>query len=974
MTLYSQKRSFYIDSFVEAVRDHLNQLKSFVKGSGRNLTESELTRFRRHFFAVESLSAACGLTDVASAAALGRYFEMEIRAAQSYMTDQTGVMMGLVINKMEEMIALLWISRDEKENPNFSGELRSVKHYFKKKYPDTEIEVPRKVSFIKEGDSFGVDLPTSLLEKINDDHFFTMVMVDYSLYEEQYDRMLDLLRSLADEGTLVLHGAIDVSEDHHISRNAGLPYYLVLKTEEPAVDFLREKGISSVLLKAFSMPRSYRKIKPQKLALRRPPEADQEPSALVGSSRQTTAGSEASLSPEALDEFRLVLSSSVKETVSTEMEKLLNKNRDELQQRIHNDIRHEMDMMVESTRKKSRKERRLEQTGGRKVPVSIASKIIAIVSIILVLSIGSVAAISSWRFSESLRESAEEINRSNASEISSIMAQSFENKIMTIQGMLQTRQESMDDLSFFFSSNSDILNFTVVGKEMRYSNRGLVSSLNLTEEILESVIDTHAGRIALSSLGRDRIEVINVSPDLNLNRPVILISYPLGIGTEVVPLVIFLDISDTLMQMVQTELEPEKKAIYIINPQGDVLAHSDLDMTLEAQNFLDRKLVQDLQKSTVLGTSQFTDDEGYRWIGSYNPSGFAGLWVVAQIREDQALKVVYDIIKMIGLITIIVVSLSIFFIQIFSNSIVDPLRRLVGASRKIQDGDYDIKLKSRSKDEVGVLTEAFIDMSEGLAERERLKDSFGKFVNKDLAEMAMKGEIALGGEIKRASIFFSDIRSFTAISEKLEPDEVVEFLNEYMTRMVECVNLTNGNVDKYIGDAIMAVWGTPISTDSDTENSINGSLLMRKALMDFNQGRGGDKKPIIQIGCGINTGDVLAGQIGSSDKMEYTVIGDAVNLASRIEALNKPMGTDILISSDTYEEVKALFDVVPMNKIMVKGKSEPQQIYAVLGRLDDESRPKSLAELRQLLNIKGDFSNTGSADLEKSEEKFEILE
>jgi len=190
--------------------------------------------------------------------------------------------------------------------------------------------------------------------------------------------------------------------------------------------------------------------------------------------------------------------------------------------------------------------------------------------------------------------------------------------------------------------------------------------------------------------------------------------------------------------------------------------------------------------------------------------------------------------------------------------------------------------------------------------------------------------------------------------------------------MVQCVNETHGVVDKFIGDAIMAVWGAPVSHGNDTENALNGALMMRKALMEFNKGRGGDKKPIIKIGCGINTGPVLAGQIGSSERMEYTVIGDAVNLASRIEALNKPFGTDILISTDTYNEIKDIFRVEPMQKIKVKGKSEPQQIYAVLGRLDDPSAPKTLEDLREMLGIEMKGKPTEEAG-EEGEVKYEIL-
>ncbi len=196
-----------------------------------------------------------------------------------------------------------------------------------------------------------------------------------------------------------------------------------------------------------------------------------------------------------------------------------------------------------------------------------------------------------------------------------------------------------------------------------------------------------------------------------------------------------------------------------------------------------------------------------------------------------------------------------------------------------------------------------------------------------------------------------------------------------MTEMVRCVNESHGTVDKFIGDAVMATWGAAFSRGNDAENAVNGALAMRTALIKFNIGRGGEKKPIIKIGSGINFGPVVAGQIGSSDKMEYTVIGDAVNLASRIETLNKPFGTDLLISSDLYEKVKTIFKVEKMKAIKVKGKEEPQIIYTVLGRLDDENCPKNLAEVRKLVGIKFEEpKESNNSDDEEKEVKYEILD
>ena len=324
------------------------------------------------------------------------------------------------------------------------------------------------------------------------------------------------------------------------------------------------------------------------------------------------------------------------------------------------------------------------------------------------------------------------------------------------------------------------------------------------------------------------------------------------------------------------------------------------------------------------------------------------------------------------IITAMILCLSLFVLFFFSKSLTSPISRLMQGAIAIGKGDFSVQIPPTTSDEIGRLSATFNEMTLGLAERDKIKSAFGKFVNKEVAERAMRGDIALGGESRSAAIFFSDIRSFTSISEKLSPHEVVEFLNDYMTRMVACVDKTSGVVDKFIGDAIMAIWGVPYSNGNDTENAINAALMMRAALAEFNKGRGGDRTPIIRIGSGINTGEVIAGQIGSMERMEYTCIGDAVNLASRIESLNKIFKTDILISEHSYGLVKNIFRVEPMKKIHVKGKAEPQQIYAVIGRLDDRRGFASIEELRSFLGLES--VSLDSVDPDAQEEKYEIIE
>lgn len=416
---------------------------------------------------------------------------------------------------------------------------------------------------------------------------------------------------------------------------------------------------------------------------------------------------------------------------------------------------------------------------------------------------------------------------------------------------------------------------------------------------------------------------------------------------------------------------------FMVNGDGMVIAHPDSKIVLSGSNLSDLPIVKTMLKSLVdNGQTRYKGTDDRYYLGSFKKIGLSGAGVISTVLEDKAFEEVYNIQRRNLYIMGIALSLYILIIFYFAKSITRPILNLVSATQEIEHGKFRVDIQPTTTDEVGLLTNSFIKMGVGLEEREKVKDALGRFVNKEVADMVLKGELKLGGERKNCAIFFSDIRSFTAISEKLEPEEVVEFLNAYMTQMVHCVNVTNGTVDKFIGDAVMATWGAAFSRGNDAENAVNGALMMRKALLEFNKGRGGDKKPIIKIGSGLNYGPVIAGQIGSSDKMEYTVIGDAVNLASRIESLNKPFGTDILISHDLYEAVKDIFKVEKMKAIKVKGKEEPQIIYAVLGRLDDPNCPKDLEEVRKIVGIKYEppKPSHGKEEDEEKEVKYEIIE
>jgi PAS domain S-box-containing protein len=232
---------------------------------------------------------------------------------------------------------------------------------------------------------------------------------------------------------------------------------------------------------------------------------------------------------------------------------------------------------------------------------------------------------------------------------------------------------------------------------------------------------------------------------------------------------------------------------------------------------------------------------------------------------------------------------------------------------------------------------------EDISNEKRLKSTMYRYMTQEVAEQLLQsGDTGLGGKRKEVSVLFSDIRSYTTLSEGMSAEEVVDMLNEYFERMVDAVFKYKGTLDKYIGDAIMAVFGSPLPLDDHQWCAVQTAVEMRHRLAIFNQERDAAGKKTISIGIGIHSDQVVSGNIGSSKRMELTSIGDGVNLGSRLEGTSKMYGTDIVISDKTYQPCKELIWVRELDFITVKGKSEPVRIYEVVGLqsepLDDQKK------------------------------------
>ncbi|GIX43376.1 MAG: hypothetical protein KatS3mg129_3109 [Leptospiraceae bacterium] len=606
--------------------------------------------------------------------------------------------------------------------------------------------------------------------------------------------------------------------------------------------------------------------------------------------------------------------------------------------------------------------------------LTIRTKLMGITAIIITFSLSAMIFAASYFFKRDI-ETQIQTNNSN---IVNIISQKIEDLIQQIYFdsdlIIKTFDENNPIINLKSFENPYIFSIAIIQPEKDsfkiekwYKNDILMQQNALLTFDFEKTIPIYKDSIALSLTGI--YNILNISPSFNI--PVLLFIAPLK-DTPGKLLLVFINAK----KIIDDFPSEENSQTFMVNRKGDVLIFPDITLVQSAANLREMPIVKMMLESKLdNGLTNFVY-KNIEFLGTFKKISIAGIGIIKITETKKAFEPVYATQRRNLYILGIVLIIGIIIVYFFSKTISQPIKELAIATEKVEQEDYSVRVIPKTKDEVGLLAYSFNKMVKGLEERERMKDAFGRFVNKEIAEKAMRGEIKLGGEKKECAVFFSDLRGFTAMSEKMKPEEVVEYLNRYFTLMVDCVEKTHGVVDKFIGDAIMATWGAVTSYGNDTENAINGALLMRKALIEFNEYNKKHNLPIAKFGCGINTGEVISGQIGSEKRLEFTVIGDAVNLASRIEALNKPFATDILISQDSYEKVKDIFNVVKMPAIKVKGKTEPQTIYCVLGRKDDPDCPKSLDELRKLVGIdwKPQIKEGQETLEEDKEEKYEILQ
>ncbi|WP_407426091.1 adenylate/guanylate cyclase domain-containing protein [Treponema sp.] len=709
---------------------------------------------------------------------------------------------------------------------------------------------------------------------------------------------------------------------------------------------------------------------------------------------------------------------------------------------------------VKLIRKYENLETRLEEKAS-KIRRPIGFKLVVIISMLMVVAVGSVTYAVSYFATQDSRSNAEENNLAINSRTTSDTENRINSAVSSVTMLLDLMANAADSEAdkrgiekLFFERNKDIVAvyYSREDEGILFSSDAFLVSHEIEYDTVLSYMqqETDGAEKAKSGI----FEILNSTPFFNV--PMICLFCPLSTANGDG----YVSFLYSTQEIAESFAAGSINQSSFVNNEGIVLIHADFEKMNTAADESESKIVQEMLASSVgNGQIPYTDENGDEYIGAFRKLAIGNGGVITIVKTSVVLEGVRRITIRNFFIMGLIIALSILVIYFFAKSLSTPLRRLTSIVNEVNKGNFNTELfdelKLKRKDEIGVLERSTKN------EREIL-NMVSRLTNKGVTKAVITKEIDFEPHLKDITIFFSDIRGFTAISDGFKKRfgehsaaEIIGFLNDYMSRMVTCINKTGGIVDKFEGDAIMAAWGvlrndglewekmaeTSVTrilkeeahkayVKADAMSAITCCIAMRYSLMKYNKDaeaftkeHANDPlakyKPHIQIGAGLNSGRATVGFMGSFDKMEFTSIGDSVNFASRAEASNKPCGTDILITQDTYDILKKdfirceenNFIIRPVNirneiiveripvEFEVKGKGK-QHFYGVVNmpnfdieeffKSEDENfvvdsdceravgpaGPKTLKELRALLGIPTpDFDKV---NLDAEENKIQV--
>lgn len=309
--------------------------------------------------------------------------------------------------------------------------------------------------------------------------------------------------------------------------------------------------------------------------------------------------------------------------------------------------------------------------------------------------------------------------------------------------------------------------------------------------------------------------------------------------------------------------------------------------------------------------------------------------------DKDVTQLIHTISYRMRILSVVALLIILFILHRIAKKVTEPIAKLAEVTKTVGEGrldDIDLPEPDEDpKDEIYTLYHAFFQMVKGLQEKEKVRGILNKVVSLEIAEETLKGNVQLGGEEKFVTVLFADIRHFTKLTEKMDPQEVISLINNCMTKISHVIDEHGGVIDKYVGDEVMALFGAPVPKEDSTIQSIKSAVDMVASLKSWNEKRKEESLPPIEIGIGIHSGEVVAGNMGADNRLNYTVLGSNVNLASRLCSFAKEM--EVLISESTYNAngVKETFDIEEMEPVELKGFTEKVKTYRVKGYLHPPS-------------------------------------
>lgn len=622
---------------------------------------------------------------------------------------------------------------------------------------------------------------------------------------------------------------------------------------------------------------------------------------------------------------------------------------------------------------------------------SIGQKLIFIISTIVILALGGVTYLVSHFVTADTRTNAEENNLTINSRSADDCENRFTNIVSSVGMFLDLLKNSGDSeasqrssANLFFSRSNDVVAVVLPSTGRKFTSRTFFLSNEIQESSVDDYVSSSHENVVQAEAGDFIVE--NACPFFN--KPLISFFYSVDNGTE--------DKSVCVLYSAEALWESfasgNVNLSILVNGKGTVLVSPDFNATIEAKDLSQYPIVKTMLSSTENNTqTTFNDENDEEYIGAFHKLSKGNCGVVTVVKTAVILEAVNATTRRNIYLTVAILSVVILFVYFFSKSMSVPLKQLTAVVNEINQGNFNTELfndlKVKHHDEISVLIKSTKN------EREIL-NTFTKLTNKGVTRAIIRKEIDFEPHLKDITIFFSDIRGFTAISDGFKKRfgehsaaEIIKFLNDYMSRMVTCITRTGGTVDKFEGDAIMACWGVLRQESLDWEklpdgseekqtakerhedyvredalNAIRASLAMRYSLMRYNKeamkftrlhenDEKSSFKPLIKAGRGLNSGRATVGFMGSYEKMEFTSIGDAVNFASRTEASNKPCGTDMLITEDTYNILKLKYIRCPENNFKLLPENEKDEIVVEKIPVEFEVKGKGKQHFYGVVNM-----------------------